>query len=109
MLELQSQLKFLKKYLDKVSLAVFVFFLTIMKLTMFLWIKKVQDKAEFVPADLITEKKASAGKSRSILGVEASWKRCAVLFLAAVAGGLVVLNVRQQSSGSEQSAVLLMD
>ncbi|KZS11155.1 Ankyrin repeat [Daphnia magna] len=64
--ELQSQLKFLKLYLDK-----------------------VQDKAEFVPADLITERNGYRDKrDRSFW--RRPWGRYIVMAVVAFTGGLVL-------------------
>lgn len=75
--ELQQQLKYLKKYLDK-----------------------VQDKSEFVPADLITEKNLSAASPQSLT-------RLAVLSVVVVTGSVAFWR-GWCNPPSQQSTVLLV-
>lgn len=85
--ELQLQLKFLKLYLDK-----------------------VQDKAEYVPADLITEKNVQSRTQTARKELSGSrlgrWAQYAVTFLVVLTGGLVLCSVPSFSQRS--SAVLLV-
>lgn len=81
--ELQSQLKFLKLYLDK-----------------------VQDKAEFVPADLITEKNNNRDK-RDQSFWRRPWGRYIVMALVAFTGGLVLWNTPSRLL-QHSTAVLLV-